>query len=237
VRFFSAERIIRDIDNLVRESGVRNVDFYDDTFTLHPEFNKIMEGISKYNISFTCLTRVNVLNEDKLRMLKDSGCYAIRMGIETGNERILKAIRKKITKDQARKVLALCKKYKMWTNCCFIFGFPDETTATAEETIRFALELDPDLAFFYILMPLPGTDIENEMRRNNLILSDVYYEFVAKSTCVRTRHLSSNELVDIRKNAYRRFYLRPRYVFKMLSKVRRLNDVMNYWNGFTSIVR
>lgn len=236
VRFKSSSKIADEIDNLIVNRGVRNIDFYDDTFTLHPEFNKLMTILKPYGISFSCLSRVDVIDEEMIIRLKEAGCYAIRFGIESGNTGILKSIRKGFKKEQAIKAMRLCAKYGLWSNCCFIFGFPEETRKTAQETIHFARQLSPDLAFFYILMPLPGTEIEAEMKKGGLITEEGYFEFLDKGTNVRSRHLSSADLIRIRKKAYYSFYLRPTYVLSALSKIRTKGDVINYFSGFMSTI-
>jgi anaerobic magnesium-protoporphyrin IX monomethyl ester cyclase len=236
IRFKSAEKIIREITYLVQEKGVKNIDFYDDTFAIHPKFIEIMDAIKKLDISFSCTSRVDLLTEKKIKNLKQSGCYAIRFGIETGNEEIAKKIKKGFNKEQAKKTLAVCRKYNLWANCCFIFGFPDENEKTAKDTIDFAIELDPELAFFYILMPLPKTEIEDEMRRDGLLFKDQYCEFVSTKTAIRTKYLSSKQLLKIRKNAYRRFYLRPRLFIKLILKIRTWSDIKNYFNGLKTIL-
>lgn len=93
-----------------------------------------------------------------LEMMKKAGCIQINFGIETGDENILKGIQKGTTLDQGRRALRLWREVGIKTPQGFIFGFPGETKKIIDRSIKFAVELNPYVALFNVLVPFPGTE-------------------------------------------------------------------------------
>jgi anaerobic magnesium-protoporphyrin IX monomethyl ester cyclase len=164
--------------------------------------------------------KVNYGDEELYRLMKQAGCKRVGFGVESGDERILKhVVRKGQTLEMARNAFRWAKAAGLQTMGFFVLGMPGETEETMEATIRFALELDPDLANFMIAAPFPGTrlwDMLHEMGAH--IFSDDWADLAIQDDKAHFEvgELTA-ELVERKwREAYRRFYLRPRRLVKRL---------------------
>ncbi|MHB9023848.1 MAG: B12-binding domain-containing radical SAM protein [Armatimonadota bacterium] len=160
-RFQSAEYVVREIQELIENYGAREISFLDDTFVLDKtRLHRIFELLEKEKIRFhwTCMTRVNNLDYETLKFMRDHGCWQIRIGIESGNAAVLEFIKKGITLDQVRNVTRWCSELKIATTGFFMLGHHIDTTDTIEETIQFALSIQLTDIVATINTPIPGTE-------------------------------------------------------------------------------
>ncbi|RKX94405.1 MAG: hypothetical protein DRP84_07115 [Spirochaetes bacterium] len=114
VRFRSAENLIKEIDYLVDNFNIDAFGFWDDTYTIKRDniinfYKLIYKKYGSRRFKWNCLTNVNCIDEELLYWLKKAGCIRIEIGVESGSERVLRLIKKNITKDQVRKVSKLIK--------------------------------------------------------------------------------------------------------------------------------
>ncbi len=240
VRVRSTDNVMEEIDLLVDKYKIKNLDIYDDTFLLKKDRTiQILNELIKrnYDLDFSCLSRVDSIDDEIVSKLSKANCYSLRFGIESGSPKILELMKKDINLNQALDAFKLIKKYNIVRNACFIFGHPGETLDTANETIKFVKKLDPDVAFFYILVPFHGTEVMEIVKTKNLLVNtkSENWTFVAKETNIRTESLSSEDLIKLRKKAYRAFYLRPKYISDKLIKIKSLDTLKFYIDGVRSI--
>jgi radical SAM superfamily enzyme YgiQ (UPF0313 family) len=172
----------------------------------------IRRGLNK-KISWDCETRADSLNEQLLKKKKEAGCRWVALGIETGNELILdEVVRKGETKDQMRKAVKLVKKAGIKVRCFFILGHYKETVDTIKETIKFALELNPDALSFGLMVPNPGSEIRKMAEKGVgglRILHNRWEEYNQFNFgCYELENLSLKELKKWQSNAYFSFYVR-----------------------------
>ena len=161
-RFRSPENIIKEIELAVNKYNVNEFMFYDDTFTLKPKrVFQLCDEIEKRNldIRFYAQVRVDTIDVKLAARLKCVGCFAVAIGVESGNEDILKNLGKNLTKKQIREGCAALKAADMPFLASFIIGHPGDTHETIQETFDFANELDADQAKFLIATPYPGTKL------------------------------------------------------------------------------
>ncbi|VVB90734.1 tRNA-2-methylthio-N(6)-dimethylallyladenosine synthase [uncultured archaeon] len=163
---FGASYRERSPDNVLDEVevalsfGYDRIHFADDVFTLNRErVFKICEGIRKRGVDFSweCLGRVDSIDTDLAVKMKEAGCDRIFFGIESGNDRILKMMNKKITVEAARKAVNSAHEAGIRTGAFFILCYPGETDGTVLDTLRFAASLPLDYLSFTVPYPLPGT--------------------------------------------------------------------------------
>ncbi|MBA7527269.1 tRNA-2-methylthio-N(6)-dimethylallyladenosine synthase [subsurface metagenome] len=130
---------------------------------------------SKKNYQFIIAGRVNLVNEKMLNKLKDAGCNMMCYGIESGSQKILDAMNKQVTVEQAKNAIKLTKNIFGDADCSFIIGYPGETEETLKETEAFCkeLELTPEVIFF--ATPYPGTELYEYAKKNGLIKNEVEY--------------------------------------------------------------
>jgi len=181
VRVRSPENAIEEIKEIIKSYG-RNIviDFQDDTFTWNAEWlENFCKLIKPLKIHWKCNTRVNVVDEKKLKMMKDAGCIFICYGVESGSQKILDFMRKGITVEQIKEAFRLTHKAGILALAFVIIGTPTETKEDLEETVKLIKEIHPDGMQVSIMTPLIGTDLEKyclEKQISNIKnLSDYHY--------------------------------------------------------------
>ncbi len=228
VRMFGRGYRMRSPKNVVDEMqlvhdryGVDQVTFYDDAFSVdRNRVIKICEELQarKLHIKWDCGTRVDMVDRELLKTMRDAGCFAVWLGVESGSEAILGAMNKRIKLDQTRLAYKTAHQLGLMTIANVVLGFPGETEQTARETIRFVKELNPDDVGFYIATPYPGTPMYELVKKNGWLRVTDFDKYDTAGPTFETPSLSMEKLVELRYKAYQDFYLRVSYVFKMLLK-------------------
>lgn len=155
----SPKNVLREVEQAL-SYGYDRIHFADDVFTFNRErIVKFCEEIEKKELDFKweCLGRVDSIDRDVATAMKDAGCDRIFFGIESGNDKILKIMNKKITVEAARKAVNSAHAAGIRTGAFFILCYPGETDETVLDTLRFATSLPLDYLSFTLPYPLPGT--------------------------------------------------------------------------------
>jgi len=158
----SPEYVVRLVKDLHDTHGIRYLMFDDDNLLLNRTYLfRLLDLLEEagLRLPFTCQSRVDTLNEEKLRRLKRARCRMIQFGIESGSQRILDAMKKGITTDQIRTAIALTRKAGIRASGFFILGYPGETRDTLEDTVRLIRECRFDDVGVFLFTPLPGSEI------------------------------------------------------------------------------
>ena len=232
VRTRSPENIVAELKECVEKYNIKNFLFWSDIFNFNREWTlelcqKIIE--SGLKITWSSNTRADTMDDEMAKMMYKSGCRLVSIGVESGSQKMLDNIGKKITLDDIRNTVKILKKNKIKIYNYFVIGLPWETEETVEETIKFAIELDSNFISFYTATPLPGTKyfayaMLNKLVDGNLNFRSAYYEPV-----VRSEHLSKERIFELHKQAVKRFYLRPKFILKTLLSLRSFAEVKNYF--------
>ncbi len=233
-RAHSAERVVDEIEHLVTEYGIRDIQIFDDTFSLIPSrVERICKGIieRKLDIWWNCMTRVDKINPEVLRLMKQAGCYEIGFGIESGSDRILQFIKKATTTELVRKGVNMTKEAGIDVRGFFMIGFPTETREEILQTINFAKELDVDVAQFMVSTPFPGTEMWEIAKQNGTLSEDwnSFTFYAPDKMPFSSNLLSDEELLSLYRKAYKSFYIRPKFILKQLLKIRSLVDIQRNW--------
>ena len=232
VRTRSPENFVAELKECVEKYNIKNFLFWSDIFNFNREWTlelcqKIIE--SGLKITWSSNTRADTMDDEMAKMMYKSGCRLVSIGVESGSQKMLDNIGKKITLDDIRNTVKILKKNKIKIYNYFVIGLPWETEETVEETIKFAIELDSNFISFYTATPLPGTKyfayaMLNKLVEGNLDFRSAYYEPV-----VRSEHLSKERIFELHKQAVKRFYLRPKFILKTLLSLRSFAEVKNYF--------
>jgi len=222
----SVQNIISEIEYLTKKERIREIHIADDTFTIIKQ--RVLEFCDeirrrKINVHFQFMNglRADFVDEDILKAFKAIGVKTLGYGVESGNGKILKNIKKNIPIDITRNVFKISKKMGFETWAFLIFGLPGDTEATIKETISFTKEIDPDFAKFLILKPYPGSEVCEQLERDDLLLSKNYDDYGVYTKPVhRLPGLEPEEMVYWQKKAFREFYLRPRKILSYLKRIR-----------------
>jgi radical SAM superfamily enzyme YgiQ (UPF0313 family) len=236
----SPENVLEEMKIIYEKYGIRNIEFIDDTFTLNQErAEKICDGIVEqgWDISWGASSRVDTLSKKLAEKMKKAGCWIIYLGIESGSQKILDAIGKRITLEQVRKAVKILKDSGIQVLGSFIIGFLQDTKETIKETIKFAKSLNLDYVQFSILTPYPGTPIFDYAKRNNMLLTEDWSKYTAIEPIVKIGEVSEKEVKALLRKAYITFYLRPRIVMEWLRNKQfsfiksGIKAVVNYLGG------
>ncbi len=179
IRYRSIDNVINEIKLVIDRYNTQQFTFKDDSFTVNRQ--RVMEFCNRLkneniDISWDCNTRVDLVDEELLRVMKSAGCNSIKVGVESGSDRILKKMNKGITLDQVRRAARLFKKVGLHWTGYFMIGIPGDTIDDANRTLEFMYEIDPDFASISVYEPFPGTPMFEEGIEKGLVKEDMTLE-------------------------------------------------------------
>jgi anaerobic magnesium-protoporphyrin IX monomethyl ester cyclase len=220
-RMRSAKNVVDEMQFVHDKYGVEQVTFYDDAFTV--DRDRVIEicdelHARKLHMIWDCGTRVDMVDRELMKTMRDAGCIAVWLGVESGSEAILRAMNKSIKLAQTRLAYKTAHDVGLMTIANVVLGFPGETEQTARETIRFVKELDPDDVGFYVATPYPGTPMYEQVIKNGWLRVTDFNKYDTATPTFETPQLSMERIREIRYKAYQQFYLRPGYVLKMMRR-------------------
>lgn len=250
-RFFSAEYVIREIVEVVEKFKVEKIAFYDDLFVASlPRFKQIVQYIREAGlhkkVAFSCDLRPNLVTDELAVLLRSMNVTNVFMGIESGNERILKYLKKQACSvEQNYNAVSILRKHKIFTDGGFIIGSPDETRAEIMDTLRFVQRSKIDYCSPLLLTPLPGTPIWELAKKRGLvsdhmdwnILREEFNELTEKHI-ILSEKLSRSELYYLYKKFKREqkiklFLLSIKHpIVALRSAIRIMKQQLNFLNIF-----
>ena len=212
------EEVVADMERLHRDWGVTAYYMIDDVFSLHKgRVKAICEGLIALDlpIHWTIQTRADLLNPEMCQLLKQAGCVAVKMGIESGVPRILDLIKKKETREQMLSAASAVHGSGMRLTAYYMLGHPTETRQEMEATFAYAKEIDADMIQVAFHTPYPGSDTWAQYAGEVTDLSELnHYE---------TQHLNASEvdsetLEALQRQFYLRYYLAPKTLSRYLRR-------------------
>jgi radical SAM superfamily enzyme YgiQ (UPF0313 family) len=234
LRHHSVEYVINEIEMCIKEHGIQDFLFWEEVFTLEKSFGIALcdEIIRRgLKISWMTTTRADLIDEDILRKMKAAGCTLLGMGIESCSQEILNNAKKNETVEQIVKAIKLCKKVKIPTMGHFIFGLPGETELTAQETIKFIRTLGLDYMQCYCAVPIPKTPLGEMAREKGWITAKNWSEYdYGGSSVMNIGSVSPADVDRYRQTAFRKFYLRPKFILKQLTTIKSFRQIMQAAN-------
>jgi radical SAM superfamily enzyme YgiQ (UPF0313 family) len=158
IRFNTIEKVINEIDMVINRYGCKNIFIVDDNFTVDKtRCMRILNELSRKKAAFTCLARIDALDEELLDAMKLGNIKTISLGCESGNNEVLNKIDKKITAESIRKCLKLVKKFDISVRTSWMWGLPFDTIDSLDDTVQLILNEEPEEVVFYRYVPYPGT--------------------------------------------------------------------------------
>ncbi|MDP2922221.1 MAG: radical SAM protein [Candidatus Omnitrophota bacterium] len=239
----SAFNVVDEIEECYNNYKIREIDVFDSSFSIDKRrVLSICKELKKRNldVSWSIRTRVDLVNEEMLKAMKDSGCTRIYYGIESGDQKILETIRKTTDLELIKKTVYTTKKIGIDTFGYFMIGNPGETKETVLKTIKLAKSLDLDYAQFSKVSSLPGTELYE------LLKKDLGYDYWREYTLDESKRMTlprhncsfSEEEVDcFIKHAYKQFYFRPGYVFKSLKRLKSFWELKRGFKAALSMIQ
>ena len=208
--------MVRDVTDVVDEIknikklGIKHILMKDMTFGIPRKHaidlcNEIIK--QKLDITWHCYSRVDVVDDELLHLMKDAGCTMIQFGVETANEFTLARYKKGVSLDLMIKTFEMIHKLNILAGAHFILGLPGDSMQDIETTVELAIKLKPAYASFNIATPRYGTLLKNEL------LND--------------KNDSADKLKDLVTKANRKFYLRPAYISSLLRHMKTFDQLIS----------
>ncbi len=218
VRRRSPKNIVDEMEQVVREQKVKNFVFFDETFNLSAKFvMDVCDEILSRNLKvrWWCAARPDLVRPDVVKKMRESGCIEMRFGIESASDEILRYLNKETTVEKMKWGIQITKEAGMNFSLQCIFGSPMESEATIKATMDFIREMNPLYVSFNVLTPLPGSRLFVQIK-NKLNLEDGLKNFDILHTDYPLGRFSSQEISQMIKDAYRRYYFSPRFARRIL---------------------
>lgn len=174
VRFRSAQNIVAEMQE-IRKAGVDYIHFDDDTFGVtKPFLRELCQEIKEHGtgLTWSCETHVRLIDDQTVTQMKAAGCRSILLGVESGNNEMLRRIGKNITIEEAFAAARVIKKHGIYLSAFFMVGFPHETRASLDDTIRAITSLPCDVVVHSIFTPYLGTELFDWCRQQGIIPAD-----------------------------------------------------------------
>ena len=164
-----------------------------------------------------------------MKAMKEAGCRLLDVGYESGSDEILKNIKKGITTNDSRKFTKDAKRAGLMILADFIFGMPGETKETAEQTIRFAKEIKPNIVQFAVATPIPGTEFYDYVKENGSLLVDDLEESLDKEgfqkCIVSYPEFTKEDIENYVDRALKEYYLSPSFIPVAMKNILRKNGL------------
>ena len=222
----SAKAIVDEIERGYREFGIDFFYLWGDTVTLNVKsFTAFCDELIARNLPVQWLSNAradNLTDPAFVHRLRKAGCWMLAMGIETESEDIRKDMVKRLERKKIQQAIKNMRDAGIRSFAFFIFGYPGETVETIDQTIRYAIELDPDFANFYPAVPYPGTELYNKAIRDGLLVEEDWSRMEYSYYLLRGNGLDERVVMNAINRAKRRFFMRPKYLARKFGDVVRL---------------
>ena len=218
----------RSTDDVAREMAkakefwpnVREFFFDDDTFNIQkPRTVELCAKLKPLKLTWSCTSRVTT-DYETLKAMKEAGCRLLIVGYESGDQQILKNIKKGATIERARQFTKDCHKLGLVVHGDFILGLPGETHETIRNTIAFAKELDVETIQVSVAHAYPGTELYDYAVKNGFMVGDnkMVDEGGHQLAHIQYPGLPAEEILESVHRFYDEYYFRPKAVFRILRK-------------------
>jgi len=219
------DSVVYDIKRLVSKFGVTNIKFIDELFFYKPERVKELceKIISKgFKLNIWAYARVDTVSKDLLPLLKKAGFRWLCLGIESGNEEIRQEnLKGSFSNNKVKEVVKSIRDSGIYVNANYIFGFADDNMRTLNETLDLALELNAEYANFYSMMAYPGSLLFKQAIERGWEVPSTwsgYSQYSYDCHPLRTKHLTSEDVLKFRDKAFKTYYTNPDYLSMMLDR-------------------
>jgi anaerobic magnesium-protoporphyrin IX monomethyl ester cyclase len=218
IRYRSPESVIQEIDELVTRYGVRNIKMADEMFILN---ERQVVGICDliiergYDLNIWAYARIDTVKDGMLAKLKQAGFHWLGIGIESASKYVRDGVDKSFGKKDIRQIFEKIRSADINIGANFIFGLPDDTAETMQETLDLAIELCPDWANFYSAMAYPGSKLYDLAIAQGTPLPDTwvgYSQHAYECRPLPTDHVSATTVLRFRDQAFHTFFEHPRYL-------------------------
>lgn len=229
----SAEHVLAEVDELVTRHGVRELVFMDDIFNFRPDRAKaIARGLIErdYGLKLTFPNgfRGDILDEELVLLLKRAGMYRCMVAVESAVPRIQKVMKKNLKIDRVERIVDFIARQGIMVHGAFMLGFPSETEKEMRATVRWAARSSFHTAAFFRVIPFKGTELFRQVEEAGYPLPSDWSAYEPYHTHINLSAVPEERITRIRNGAYRRFYLRPRRLWRILRLIPNKRTMLPY---------
>ena len=218
----SVENVADEIQYLIKEYGVKAIDFRDAVFTLDRERTiKLMQEIIKRQIKiiWSCETRLDRLDKELIKIMHQAGLMHINVGIESFDSEVLKkSNRLPIEYKHQEEIISYCHKKGITVAAFYILGLENDTEETILKTIEYAIKLNTLVAQFTISTPYPGTCFFDKIKSEGRLLTENWTDFDAYTPVYKHQFVTAEKLLALKEKAFVSYYFRRAYLFKHMPR-------------------
>lgn len=241
LRFRNVNKVLDELELMIKEYGIKEVFFDDDTFTCNRQWVfDFCDGIKQrgMKIIWSCNGRVDNTDEEMLKKMKEAGCRLIKYGIESASPETLKKIKKGYTIEQVKQSFALSKKYGILRHGTAMIGYPWESKKDFIKTIEFVKSLNVDTVQFSIPIAYPGTELFKEAEENGwLSFGRDWEKYDMSLPTLKHPDLKGEEVVAICESAWREIYFQPKFIMNKIFKIRKFKDIHWLFKGTKTVLK
>ncbi len=218
IRFRSPEKVVEEIDFLVKNFKIKNLKIIDELFALKEDCviricDLVIQG--GYDLNMWAYARVDTVSERMLNKMKQAGINWVCFGFESASQRVRQGVAKKLGQDTIRKAVEMTRAAGIYIIANFIFGLPDDDLETMQETLEMAKEFSFEYANFYTAMAYPGSQLYEDAIKQGIKLPEEWHGYgqYAKETLpMPTKYLSAVDVLRFRDNAFKEYFTNPKYI-------------------------
>ena len=242
IRYRSPFNVAMEYDSLYNLYGqcevLDDADCFDTNWGVKFARQLISRTLSHKEIFWAIQTHPNFINSlEDLRLLHKSGLRLVKLGVESGNQYTLNRIRKSVQIKQIERAIGLLRQADIQVHANLMVGFPWETRENAYHTIEWIKKCNPNQAQFSMVIPYPWTDLASECQSNSYYVLEAknYDNYDARLPMLRMDGMTSEEVIQLYKDCWSKFYFNPKYIFNHLRGLRHLEGIKQIYRGYRSI--
>lgn len=224
IRYRSPDRVVEEIALLSSRYGVRNLKIVDELFVLKEDhYMAVVDGIIErgLDLNIWAYARVDTVKTSNLARMKRAGINWLALGIESANPDVRDGADKRMHSRDIRAVVSSVQEHGIRIIGNFIFGLPDDTMATMEETLRLAMELNCEFINFYCAMAYPGSQLYGMAIKDGWALPESWHGFSQHGfECMplQTKFIGAAEVLKFRDDAFHEYFSNPEYLVMLEKK-------------------
>ncbi len=224
IRFRSPEKVIAEIDHLVKTYNIKNIKIIDELFVLNEA--RVIEICNllisrNYSLNIWAYARVDTVHESLMNTMKLAGINWLAFGIESASENVREGVTKRFSHETIRKAIEITHQSDINIMGNFMFGLPDDNLETMQETLNLAKKLNLEYINFYTAMAYPGSHLYFEAIQNKIPLPEQwhgYAQYGEDTLPMPTKYLTSAEVLRFRDQAFINYLSNPDYLKKIREK-------------------
>jgi radical SAM superfamily enzyme YgiQ (UPF0313 family) len=246
-RMRNAQAVVDEMFYMHKRFGSRVFSFVDLAFPLVRRHavdlcNEIIKRNGQEIFNWFTECRVKPLDVELLALMKRAGCMRVCYGIESGNDEILRRLKKGFNTEDVRSAVRTAHDVGLDVDGMFMIGLPSETEDTIKETIEFAVETNVRYAIFNIFVPYPGCELYDKLKAEGKVSFKHWSDFTSYPTysggtpVYVPDEMTHEQIMSLQEYAMRRFYLRPRFIIEEMKRFKP-KKIRSYWRGFKGLVK